>query len=170
MKMVSKRKVERIILTERQEKILRKYANKRDVSIQDKGRIDIILLDSEGKSYKAITRILNRKYNTVKKWCIRWQEHSSELLSYEKSESSDYKLLNRMLLLISDKPRPGAIPKFSMEQKKEIVALACMKPEDLGYPITQWNRELLTKVVIEKGIVKNISSRYVSMILKKSGH
>ena len=75
-----------------------------------------------------------------------------------------------MLLLISDKPRPGAIPKFSMEQKKEIVALACIKPEDLGYPITQWNRELLTRVVIEKGIVKNISSRYVSMILKKSGH
>ena len=63
--MVSKRKVERIILTERQEKILRKYTNKRDVSIQDKGRIDIVLLDSEGKSYKAITRILNRKYNTV---------------------------------------------------------------------------------------------------------
>ena len=42
------------------------------------------------------------------------------------------------------------------------------KPGKYGIEMTHWNREMLVKVVIEKGIVDTISPRYISVILKKT--
>ena len=147
---------EKLKLTEKQESVLRKYANKRDISIQEKARITIILMASEGKSIIKISKALVTETKTVAKWRKRWLQHQEELLIYEQKEEKEYKLLNQMLLVLKDKARPGAIPKFSMEQKKQIVALACTNPLDMDLPFTQWNRKLLAKIAIEKNIITEI--------------
>jgi hypothetical protein len=46
-------------------------------------------------------------------------------------------------------------------------ALACSKPSDLGLPLERWSGALLALEAVNRGIVTQISGRYVNMLLKK---
>lgn len=81
---------------------------------------------------------------------------------------SDKQLLDKMLEILSDIPRSGKPKQITLAQEQQIVALAREKPEDYGIPMTQWNREMLAHVAKTEGIVKTISPRYISDILKKN--
>lgn len=158
----------RIKLSLRQEAQLKKYKNKRTISMQEKQRIEIILYSSSGKTNTLISEQLNLNQNTVAKWRNRWSESMEQLEEYEQEEVSDAELLNRMLAILSDSPRSGTPTRISMQEKQHIVALACRSPEEFGLPMTQWNREMLAHVAMSEAMVKKISPRYVSEVLKKT--
>ena len=160
-----------IKMTERQYQLLSKHQGKHSLSHHTKTRINILLLASQGQSNASVKRELGVDLNTVKKWRRRWEAEFDSIIAYESGASgegvSDKALLERMLLVLKDQPRSGAPKEITLAQEQQIIALACEKPEDHCIPMTQWNREMLAKIAKAKGIVKKISPRYVSVILKK---
>jgi len=160
-----------IPMTERQYRILSKYWGKHSLPQNKKTRIKILLLASQGRSNASVKRELGVDINTVKKWRRRWEAECDSINAFELGISdegvSDKALLHRMLNVLKDSPRSGAPKEITLAQEQQIIALACEKPEDHGIPMTHWNREMLAHVAMAQGIVKKISPRYVSEILKK---
>lgn len=158
-----------VFLSERQKSILVSYCNKRNISVQEKQRIGIILQAHAGKSDLAISRGLQITPGTVSRWRNRWVNSYEQLREFEQSsiEGSNRELLAKMLEILSDHFRSGAPMRISLKEKQQLVALACKEPRDFGIPITQWNREMLAKVAMAEGMIEKISPRYVSEILKK---
>ena len=157
-----------IPMTERQYMLLSRQEAKHSISQHTKTRISILLLASKGQNNSSVARQLGIDLNTVKKWRHRWKTEFDSMTAFESGQGvSDNELLKRMLEVIKDNPRIGAPKRITLAQQKQIIALACEKPEDHGIPLTQWNREMLAHVAKIKGIVESISPRYVSEILKK---
>lgn len=160
-----------IAMTARQYRILEKHCHKHSLAHNTKTRIKILILASKGRSNLSVKRELGVDVKTTKKWRCRWEAEFDTLVVFEKGFSeegiSDKELLDRMLAIIKDNPRSGAPREITLAQEQQIVALACEQPEDYGIPMTQWNREMLAHVAKAKGIVKKLSPRYVSVILKK---
>jgi hypothetical protein len=50
---------------------------------------------------------------------------------------------------LDDSPRPGKAPEITEEARAWLVALACQKPKDLGYPHKLWTTRLLARHVRE---------------------
>lgn len=165
--MAKGRKASEVNLNARQKLLLEKHSNKGTISIQLKQRINIILQANQGKNSVSIGTSIQVMRLTVSKWRNRWSKSYHQLCEYEQEDVSDRDLLNRMLLILSDKPRSGAPSRISLAEKQNLIALACKKPEEFGIPMTQWNREMLAKVAMSEGLIKSISSRYVSELLKK---
>ena len=159
-----------IPMTARQYSFLSQHWAKHSLPHHIKTRIRILLLASEGHTHASIKRELGIDVNTVKRWRRRWEAEFDSIKAFELGESgqgvSDKELLKRMLLVVKDHSRSGAPKRITLAQEKQIIALACEKPEDHGIPITQWNREMLAHVAKAKGIVETISPRYVGEILK----
>jgi len=70
---------------------------------------------------------------------------------------------------LQDGPRPGAPPKFTAEQRCQMAALACEAPLKAGRPISQWTGREIADELVARGIVKQISPRHASYLLKKGG-
>ena len=160
-------------LSLRQKQLLENYRNKRKASLGSRIRIDIVLGASAGLSNTELSKQLGISRNTVILWRGRWTEYYEKLCDFEQGPQGqgvkDRELLQKMLSLLGDTARSGSPECINLTQKKQIVALACRKPEEFNIPMTQWNREMLAKVAIAQGIVESISPRYVSKILKKGG-
>lgn len=158
-------------LSSRQHQLLKNYLNKHTIPVHYQQRIEIIIRCFDGWSNRKIHLEYCLTERTVSKWRNRWLSHYEALCAYELEEkTTDSLLLSRMLSLLSDEARSGARPRISLSEKENLVALACKKPEDFGIPLSHWNREELAKFAIKQGIVQQISPRYVSKILKKSGN
>ena len=161
-----------IAIGTRQVQLLEAEKNKRTISVQFQIRIDIILRASQGQSNSHIARETGKALNTVKTWRKRWREGYDALCAFEAGQSGqgvrDGQLVEKMLDLLSDRPRSGAPRRITLSQRQQIVALACEAPEDFGIEMTQWNRAALAQVAVDKGIVETISPRYVSVVLKKT--
>ena len=69
---------------------------------------------------------------------------------------------------LKDAERPGAPTKFTTEQVLKLFAIACKEPEKYGKPISHWTSRELAEVMIEQGIVKNISKRHVGRLLTEA--
>jgi len=162
----------KVVISKRQKEILASYHNKRNISVQEKQRIGIILQAHGGKNDLAISRDLQINPGTVSRWRKRWVNSYEQLREFEQEQSGagsiDRALLEKMLEILSDHARSGAPVRISLEEKQQLVALACKKPQDFGIPITQWNREMLAKVAMAEGMIEKISPRYVSEVLKKA--
>jgi transposase len=160
-----------IRMTERQYRLLSQHGAKHSLSHHTKTRIRILVLASEGRTNASVKRELGIDLKTVKKWRRRWEAEFDSIKAFELGESgqgvSDKELLKKMLLVLKDDARSGAPKRITLAQEKQIIALACEKPEDHGIPITQWTQEMLAHVAKAKGIVETISPRYVGEILKK---
>jgi transposase len=52
---------------------------------------------------------------------------------------------------LDERPRPGKEPTITVEAKTWVVALACRKPKDLGYPHEVWTTRLLAEHAREHG-------------------
>lgn len=163
-----KKQAKKLDLSTRQQKMLETYLSKRKIEHHYHQRINIILKSFSGSGIRKISRELSTTTDTVSKWRNRWLADFEELCSHEQSKKcTDKTLLTKMLRILSDAPRCGAPTRISLSEKENIVLLACKSPKDFGIPISKWNREILTEVAISKGLVKKISSGYVSKILKK---
>lgn len=161
-------------VTARQLELLQAYSQRRNIGHQYKLRSRIIVLASQGQANKVVARQLGVTNNVVKTWRGRWLQAYDQLCGFEQGLSPENptgnkQLLDRMLTILSDQPRSGKPKRITLAQQQQIVALACEDPQDYGIPMTQWNREMLAHVIKAKGIVEQISPRYVSEILKKDG-
>ena len=65
---------------------------------------------------------------------------------------------------LSDRPRPGGIPKLDGAQEAHLVALACSAPPDGR---NRWTMRLLADRLVATGLVAAISDETVRCVLKK---
>jgi putative transposase len=102
----------------------------------------------------------------------RWKDAAVELdhleANFTNQQLSEDLSQRALTAILDDAPRPGAPATFTEEDKREIIALAAEEPEKAHVPITHWTHKLLAKAVIDRGIVKKISSSRVGVFLKES--
>jgi putative transposase len=69
---------------------------------------------------------------------------------------------------LQDAPRPGAPARITADQRCQIEALACEKPEKSGRPISHWTSREIAEEVKQRQIVETISPRHARRLLKRS--
>jgi transposase len=119
-------------------------------------RARIILAAGQGQSNAQIARELGVDVDTVRLWRQRWQV-------LEPIPLSDLSVAERL----EDLPRPGAPARITAEQRCQIEALACEKPEKSGRPITHWTQREIADELIQRKIVETISPRHAGRLLKR---
>ncbi len=124
-------------------------------------RARIVLAAAQGSSNTQIARALDINVDTVRLWRDRWA--SWQEIEQEKSEQEAVSLAQRL----QDAPRPGAVPKFTAEQRAQMAALACEAPRQTGRPISQWTGREIADELKRRGVVSQISPRHAARLLKK---
>jgi putative transposase len=150
-------KAQVIKLSEKEQQELEKLVSKHQTGQQMALRARIILVASSGQTNTAIAQKYEVKHDTVKLWRNRWvklQDLWLEDLSIEQR--------------LSDAPRPGAPSRITTDQRCQIEALACEKPEKSGRPSSQWTAREIAEEVMKRKIVESISSRHAARLLKRS--
>lgn len=147
------------------EGVLKSIANSRVLPSGLVTRAKIILLASQGRTNQDISKAVGLHYNQVGKWRKRFSQ-ALPALSEVEAKTPD-KLEEEIKRLLSDKQRSGHPTVFTAEQVMKIVNLACCKPEDYGYEVSQWSLSLLVKEIEKQGIADHISEKTVSRFLKR---
>lgn len=124
-------------------------------------RARIILAAAKGSSNIQIARKLEITVDTVRLWRDRWANWSQADAKGNEPEAGS--LLQRL----EDAPRPGAVPKFTAQQRAQMAALACEAPAKTGRPISQWTGREIAEELVARGIVTQISPRHAARLLKK---
>src|SRR5262249_25452659 len=142
----------KVVISERQEKVLRKLRTATTVAKRLGPRATILLLAFSGGANHGIANQVGLGRRQVRSWRRRWQEASDKLIRIECSD--DPPALRKAIEdLFSDEPRPGCPGKFTAEQLTQLIALACEPPEKSGRPITHWTGKELAEEAIARGIV-----------------
>lgn len=157
-------KIQKLILTEKQNKILEEFAKSKSESMYLMKRSKIILAASKGLRVKEIKETQELNYTTVKKWIMRWLEAREELETCEKETPRKLKKLIKKILTVQK--RSGRNPTCTAEQVIKIIPVSLETPENYGLEISNWTYLSLTKKVIELGIVDTISESQVRRFLK----
>ena len=145
-----------IVLSEKEQEGLTQITQRHRSEQQAVLRARIVLAAAQGHSNAQIARELHINVDTVRLWRDRWaglQGIDLETLS----------LAERL----QDAPRPGAVPKFSAEQRCQMAALACEAPAQSGRPISHWTGREIAEELKARGIVEQISPRHAARLLKK---
>jgi putative transposase len=124
-------------------------------------RARIILASAQGSSNIQIARDLGINVDTVRLWRDRWAIWQET--DHEKRGEGKSSLAQRL----QDVPRPGAVPKFTVEQRAQMAAFACEAPAKTGRPISQWTGREIADELKARGIVTQISPRHAARLLKK---
>ena len=103
---------------------LRAISRSRTEAASRVDRARMLLAYRSEPSFYAVGRALGMHHQTVQR-CIE--------------RARDVGVLGSL----DDRPRPGKEPKITMEAKAFIVALACRKAKELGYPHELWTTGLL---------------------------
>jgi putative transposase len=145
-----------VALTEKEREALMQIIKRHRSEQQQVLRARIILAAAEGHGNAQIARDLSIHVDTVRLWRDRWvglQGIDLERLSIAER--------------LQDAPRPGTPAKITVEQRCQIVALACEAPMKSGRPISQWTGREIADELKVRGIVAEISPRHASYLLKK---
>ncbi len=118
------------------------------------GRARIILEAHQRASLAQAALRSGYSKTTAWEWIQRWKKNPPN-----KKE---------ILLWLEDSLRSGAPTKFSLDQHRRIIALACEKPADHGLPLDRWCAPDLRRRVIRLGIVRSISLRHLYRILEEA--
>lgn len=110
-----------------------------------KHRARVILLSVEGYRIPEIGEILSAHPANLRKWIHRFNQEGCRGLVSMRSG--------------------GAKPRFTPEQKQRIIALAQMRPRELGLNFTKWTLHRLAEQAERQQIVDRISHEYVRQIL-----
>lgn len=155
----------KVVITERQQELLRTLARSSTCSQGVALRARIILLAFEGYNNEEIAAEVGLGRHQVGLWRLRWQQVWERLTVVECCESpAEFRAA--VMETLSDEPRPGVTPTFTPEQITQILAVACTPPEQSGRPVTHWTPRELAEEVIQRGIVPSISARHVGRFLK----
>lgn len=160
-------KAAKVVLTEKQLKIVDEIARSRTASKRLIQRCQVILLAFGGALNMAIAAEVGLHRVYVGYWRRRWQESTDALVAVECRESTAE--LRRVIEdVLSDAPRAGSTGIFSGEQVTQILAVACEPTELSGRPIVAWTARELADEVIKRGIVKSISVSQVRRYLNEA--
>ena len=135
---------------------LEKLIKRHQVGQQIAVRARIVLAAVQGLKNKEIAQTYGVTLDTVRLWRNRWVKLQDLALD-------DLSLEDRL----ADAPRPGAPAKITADQRCQIEALACEKPENSERPITQWSAREIADEVIKREIVTDISPRHAARLLKR---
>ena len=136
---------------------LEQWVRRHNVGQQIALRGRIILAAGEGQTRSEIARKMGISINTAQRWRNRWAK--AQPISYD-----DLSIEDRL----QDGPRPGAPSRITADQRCQIEALACEKPEKSGRPITHWSAREIADEIIKRKIVTHISPRHAARLLKRS--
>lgn len=123
---------------------------------------------SKGRDYKARVRarmILLSSKNRVSarkiasQLGVHWHTVEARIRRFNESGIDGLK----------DFPLPGRVPRITAEEKESIFRTALSRPNELGLPYSTWSSAKLRDYLVEKGLVKQISSDWVRKILQKRG-
>ena len=145
-----------VILSEAEQTSLEQLVRRHNVGQQIALRARIILAAGQGRTSSTISRELKVSINTAQRWRNRFA--NAQTISYD-----DLSLEDRL----QDGPRPGAPARISADQRCQIEALACEKPENSERPISQWTAREIAEEVMKRKIVESISSRHAARLLKR---
>ena len=152
---MSSKHTQKIELSEQQRNTLERLIRSRSTPQSLVLRAKIILAGADGNSILGTAKALKCNRETVTLWRKRWVASADTV---------------EVLARFKEAPKPGHPPKFTAEQVCQIVALACDKPEEHGYPVSHWSENLLAMAAQDKGIVSSISQRQVGRFLKSGRH
>jgi putative transposase len=150
-----------IQLSEQEREALTRLTKRHRSEQQMALRARIILAAAQGASNAQIARDLNVNVDTVRLWRDRWANWQES--DHEEGREPPVHLLERL----QDAPRPGAVPKFTAEQRAQMAVLACEAPAKTGCPISQWTGREIADELQQRGIVTEISPRHAARLLKK---
>jgi putative transposase len=145
-----------VVLSEKEQEGLLQITKRHRSEQQLVLRARIVLLAAQGFSNAHIARELGIHVDTVRLWRDRW-------VGLQGSDLSTLSVAERL----QDAPRPGVKPKFSVEQRCQMAALACEAPAQAGRPISQWTGREIADELKARGIVEHISPRHAARLLKK---
>jgi transposase len=157
----------RILITERQQKVLEDIAHSRTAPLHLTQRAPIILRAFERIDNQDIATEIDLNRNSVGVWRRRWAE-AWERLTIIECTGTQADLRRAIEKVLSDEPRPGNPGKFTPEQITQILALACEPPEKSGRPITHWTGHELADEAQKRGIVESISATQVNRYLNEA--
>jgi len=158
-------KAAKVVVTERQQKVLRTMTRASTCPQGLAQRAQMILSAFEHHDNETIAEQLGCERHVVGIWRRRWAQAFDRLVLIECGEKESA-LRQAIERLLADSPRSGWSGKFSAEQVTQIIAVACEPPEKCGRPVTHWTPRELADEVQKRGIVKSISSRHVGRFLK----
>jgi len=156
----------KIIVSERQQILLKEFSKSRTVGKGVVQRATIVLLGFAGLLNEAIAVQVGLNRQQVGIWRQRWRDAWDSLCVWECTEP--HRLREAILDVLSDAPRPGAPATFIAEQVAQIVALACEPPELSGRPIGHWTLRELRDEAIARKIVEDISVSQVGRFLQQA--
>jgi putative transposase len=134
------------------EQLVRRHSTSQQIALR--GRI--VLAAAEGKNNAQIAREFDITVDTARQWRDRW-------LALQPISMDDLTITERL----EDLPRPGKPARITADQRCQIEAMACEKPEDCGRPISQWTSREIADEIIKRGIVDSISPRHAARLLKR---
>jgi len=157
----------KVVISERQQKVLRKLSTATTVAKRLVQRSAVILLAFAGVANQDIASQVGLGRLQVGVWRRRWQDAFDDLIRIECSD--DPPALRKAIEgLLSDEPRPGCPGKFTAEQLTQLFSLDCEPPEKSGRPITQWTGKELADEAVARGIVDSISPSQVNRYLREA--
>lgn len=156
-----------------EEFLLSGLQSKREIKSSLQKRSNIVLqYHYQCSSKTALKEKSGYAMTTINRWLSRWSSYESARLEwYIDYQSKSIKLQEYKKLLIGifkDSARSGKPATFDEETKEKIVSLAISNPASLGLPFTRWSEVLLQKELLNRKIVKSISTSHIGRILKKS--
>jgi transposase len=156
----------KIVISERQQKLLEEFSKSRTVGKCIGQRATIILLGFTGMLNEDIARQVGLNRIQVGLWRQRWRDAWEALCVWECTEP--HRLREAILDVLADAPRPGAPATFTAEQVSQIVALACEPPKLSGRPIDHWTLRELRDEAIKRNIVTAISASQIGRFLQQA--
>ena len=149
-------KAQVVNLTDAERQGLAKLIKRHQVGQQTALRARIILAAAQAQKNKEIAQVYNVTLDTVRLWRNRWVKLQDIALE-------DLSLEDRL----ADAPRPGAPARITADQRCQIEALACEKPEESDRPITHWTAREIADELKKRKIVDHISPRHAARLLKR---
>jgi putative transposase len=113
-----------IYLSEQEQEELTRLTKRHRSEQQVVLRAHIILAAAQGASNSQIAHDLNINVDTARLWRDRWANWQ-EIDQERNEEGSAVRFVQRL----QDAPRPGAVPKFTAEQRAQMAALARRGPQ-----------------------------------------
>jgi len=157
----------KLLITERQQAVLRQFAAAPTSPVRLAQRAEVILRAFEGQENQAIAAAIDLDPTAVGLWRRRWVRAWPKLIQVECTET--HAAFRRAIQdVLSDRPRSGNPGQFTPEQVTQILALACEPPEHSGRPITHWTYKELADEARKRGIVASISKAQVGRYLREA--
>src|SRR5215470_1678397 len=157
----------KVVISERQQKVLRKLSTATTVAKRLVQRSAVILLAFAGVANQDIASQVGLGRLQVGVWRRRWQDAFDNLIRIECSDDPPA-LRKAVEELLGDEPRPGCPGKFTAQQLTLLIALACEPPEKSGRPITHWTGKELAEEAVARGIVDSISPTQGNRYLRQA--